>query len=101
MHLKNSSKLVNFYAAIIILKMEENAQHFWHTTLYYLKKSKNATETKKKICAVCGEGAVIDGMCQKWFVKFLGTLDILVKILCCGAGLCIGRCLAAPRASTH
>ena len=25
---------------------------------------------KKKICAVYGEGAVIDQMCQKWFVKF-------------------------------
>ena len=25
---------------------------------------------KKKICAVDGEGAVTDGMCQKWFVKF-------------------------------
>ena len=25
---------------------------------------------KKMICAVCGEGAVTDWMCQKWFVKF-------------------------------
>ena len=25
---------------------------------------------KKKICAVYGEGAVTDRMCQKWFVKF-------------------------------
>ena len=24
---------------------------------------------KKKICAVCGEGAVTDQMCQKWFTK--------------------------------
>ena len=39
--------------------------------LYYFKKGKNATETqKKKICAVYGEGAVIDGTCQKWFAKF-------------------------------
>ena len=28
--------------------------------LYYLKKGKNATEMPKKICAVCGEGAVTD-----------------------------------------
>ena len=25
---------------------------------------------QKKICAVCGEGAVTDQMCQKWFAKF-------------------------------
>ena len=28
-----------------------------------------------------GEGAVTDGTCQKWFVKFLGTNDILAKLL--------------------
>ena len=33
----------------------------------------------KKICAVYGEGAVNDRMCQKWFVNFLGTTDILAK----------------------
>ena len=37
---------------------------------YYFKKSKNTTETHKKICAVYGEGAVTGQMCQKWFVKF-------------------------------
>ena len=25
---------------------------------------------QKKVCAVYGEGAVIDQTCQKWFVKF-------------------------------
>ena len=32
----------------------------------------NATEMQKKnkICAVDGEGDVIDGLCRKWFVKF-------------------------------
>ena len=35
------------------------------------RKVKITTETKKKkICAVYGEGAVTDGMCQKWFDKF-------------------------------
>ena len=38
--------------------------------LYYFKKGKNATETQKQICAMYGEGAVTDQMCQKWFVKF-------------------------------
>ena len=47
--------------------------------VYYFKKSKNKTETQKKICAVYGEGAVTDQICQKWFVKFLGTIDILAK----------------------
>ena len=37
--------------------------------LYYFKKGKNATETKK-ICAAYGEGSMTDWMCQKWFVKF-------------------------------
>ena len=59
--------------------MEENTQHCWCLMLYYVKKGKNATETQKKICAVYGEGAVTDQTCQKWFVKFLGTIDILAK----------------------
>ena len=47
--------------------------------LYYFKKGKNTTEMQKKICAVYGEGAVTDWMCQKEFVKFLGTIDMLTK----------------------
>ena len=47
--------------------------------LYYFKKGKNATEMQKKICAVYGERAVTDQTCQKWFVKFLRTIDILAK----------------------
>ena len=54
-------------------------QHFWYIMLYYFKKGKNTIETQKKICAVYGEGAVTDRTCQKWFAKFLGTTDILVK----------------------
>ena len=38
--------------------------------LYCFKKGKNATEVQRKICAVYKEGAVTDGTCQKWFVKF-------------------------------
>ena len=39
---------------------------------YYFKKGNNATgmQKKKKICAVCREGAVTDQTCQKWFEKF-------------------------------
>ena len=40
---------------------------------------------QEKMCAVCGEGAVTDPMCQKWFAKFLGATDISGQIiLCCG-----------------
>ena len=53
-------------------------QHFQCITLYYFKKGKNATEMQK-IYAVYGEGAVTDQTCQKWFAKFLGTIDILAK----------------------
>ena len=76
---KNLSKLVNFCAAISILKMEENIQHLWRIILYYFKKGKNATEKQRKIYAVYGEGAVTDQMYQKWLAKFLGTIDILAK----------------------
>ena len=70
---------MTFSVAILILKLEEDTQHFQHIVLYYFKKGKNATETQEKICAVYGEGAVTDRMFQKWFVKFLGTIDILDK----------------------
>ena len=56
---------MNSHAAILILKMEENTQHFWHIMLDYFEKSKNTTEMQKKICAECGEGAVTDQTCQK------------------------------------
>ena len=61
---------MNFCVAILILKMEENTQHFQHIMLYYFNKGKNATETQKMICAVYGDGAVTDRTCQKWFAKF-------------------------------
>ena len=64
-HLKNLSKLVNFCAAILILKMEEDMQHFWHIMLYYFKEGKNATKTQKEIFSVYGEGAVTHQTCQK------------------------------------
>ena len=38
--------------------------------LYYFKKGKKTQLKQKKVCAVYGEGAVIDRTCQKWFVKF-------------------------------
>ena len=68
--LKKPPKLVNFCAAILILKMEENMWHFQHIMLYYFRKDKNATEMQETICAVYGKDAVTDRTCQKWFVRF-------------------------------
>ena len=45
-------------------------QHVWHVILYCFTKGKNTTERQRKVCAVCGEGAGTDRMCQMWFVKF-------------------------------
>ena len=56
---KKTSKL-----PFLVLKIEESKQHFQHIMLYYFKKVKNTIETPKKICAVYGEGAVTDQMCQ-------------------------------------
>ena len=47
--------------------------------IYYFKKGKNANETKNN-CAVYGEGAVTDRMCQKWtFAMFVGNIYIMAK----------------------
>ena len=77
---KKTSILENFCVAILILKREEDMQHFGHIMLYYFKKGKNTTETQKKKRFVHFiEGAVTDQMCQKCFAKFLGTIELLAK----------------------
>ena len=70
---------MNFCVAILILKMEEDTQHFWHIMLYYFKKGKSAIDTQKNISTVYGEGAMTDRTGQKWFTKFHGTIGILAK----------------------
>ena len=53
--------MVKFCVAILILKIEESKQHFWHIMFYYLKEGKNATEMQKeKIRTVYGEDVVTD-----------------------------------------
>ena len=54
---------MDFCAAILLLKMEENTQHFRSII------SRKATEMQNTICAVY-EGAVNNQTCQKWFAKF-------------------------------
>ena len=61
---------MNFCVAILILKMEENKQHFQHIMLYYFERGKNTTEMLK-ICAACGEGAVTDQMFQSGLQSLL------------------------------
>ena len=90
---------MNFCAAILILKTEENTQHFWHIMLYYFKKGKAQLKHKKDVCSVwrrccdwLNESEVLCEVC--WYCWHFGQM-----ILCCGAVPCIGRCLAAPLAS--
>lgn len=50
--------------------MEQNKQYFRCLMLFYFRKGKNATQAKKKICAVYGDDAVSERVCQNWFAKF-------------------------------
>ena len=99
--IKKTSKLVNFCITIFILKMEENTQHFWHIILYYFKKGKNSTETHtqdvrsvqlKKEKVLWPVKCVKSGCEVSWYQWHFGPI-----ILCGGAVLCIGRCLAATQ----
>ena len=63
-----------------------NTEYGGYTTfsayyVFYFKKGENTTEMqkKKRIYAAYGEGAMTAQTYQKWFVKFLGIIDILAK----------------------
>ena len=68
MYLKKS-KLVNFCVAILILRWKKIGNIFGILCFIISRKVKMQLKCTKKICAVCGEGAVTDRMCQKCFVK--------------------------------
>ena len=72
---------MNFCAAVLILKMEEDMNTLGILCFLISRKVKMQLKHThiEKICAVYGEGAVSDRTCQKWFVKFLGAIDILAK----------------------
>ena len=55
----------------VILKMENQSEHFRHILLFYFNKGKRAAEVHRKICAVYGIEAVTERTCQNWFAKFL------------------------------
>ncbi|OAD62854.1 Histone-lysine N-methyltransferase SETMAR [Eufriesea mexicana] len=50
--------------------MEEQEAHFGHTLLFYFRKGKNASQARKKLCAVYGNEALKERQCQNWFAKF-------------------------------
>jgi len=50
--------------------MDNQNEHFRHIMLFYFKKSKNAAQICKRICAIYSEDAVKERVCQKWFVRF-------------------------------
>jgi len=52
------------------LNIEENKVHFKHLMLFFYWKDKNATQAANKICAVYGEGAVVERTVRKWFARF-------------------------------
>ena len=51
--------------------------------LYYFKKGKMQLKRREKICAVYGEGAVTDQMCQKWFGKFVPEISPWMMLQSC------------------
>ena len=59
--------------------------------LYYLKGGKNAIEMQKTICAVYGECAVTDQMCQKWLAKFCAGYFLLNNALLLGMPVEVDR----------
>ena len=69
---------MDFCAAILMLKMEEDTQHFWCIMLSYFKKGKNATDAKKDFCNM--EKVLWLTECvTSGLQTFLVTIDILAK----------------------
>ncbi|XP_029408059.2 uncharacterized protein LOC115066469 [Bactrocera dorsalis] len=50
--------------------MENKKEYLRCLMLFYFRKNKTATETKRKICAVYGNDAVSERVVQIWFSKF-------------------------------
>ena len=66
---KKKTTKIGFLCSHFSIEDKRRKATFWHITLYYFKKGEKVTEMQKKICAVCGEGAVTDRMCQKSYAK--------------------------------
>ena len=72
-------KIGEFLCSYFNIEDERKWATFLEYDAFLFQERKNTNETQKKICAVYGEGAVTDRRCQKWFAKFLSTIDILAK----------------------
>lgn len=56
--------------------MENQSEHFRHILLFYYRKSKNAVQAIKKLCAVYWD-ILSECQCQNWFSKFCsGNFDL-------------------------
>ena len=76
---KNLPKSVNFCAAILTLKMEEDVQHFQHIVLRYFKKGKNATEMQKTDLHGCMRRCWDRSNVSKVVCEVSCTIDVLAK----------------------
>ena len=101
-HLKKNTNIGEFLCSHFNTEMEENMQHFPCIMLYYFKRGKNATEGQKKyFCRVwrrcCDWSNMSKVVCKvSWYCCHFNQL-----ILCCGAVIRTGGCLAAPLASAQ
>ena len=89
--IKNLSKLVNFCAAILILKIEGDMEHFWCIMLYNFKKGKNNWNAKKDLCSVwrrCCNWLNMSKVVSEvsWYYWHFGQI-----ILSCGAVLMLWK----------
>ena len=76
MHSKKKIKIGEFLCSHFNI---EDGRRYVTLCFIISRKVRMQLKHKKKVCAVCGEGAVTDRTCQKWFAKFLDTVDILGK----------------------
>ena len=81
MHLK---KLINIREFLCShFSIEDGRKYATFSVCYTFiisRKVKTTDKQKEKIIyAAYGEGAMTDRMCQKWFAKLLGTIDISAK----------------------
>ncbi|KAG5305572.1 SETMR methyltransferase, partial [Acromyrmex insinuator] len=57
--------------------MSEISEEIRYVMLFYYKKDKNAAQTCRQICEVCGADAVSEHRTQEWFVRFRsGNFDV-------------------------
>ena len=71
--------MVNFCVAILILKMEEKMQHFWHIMLYYFRKVKMQLKCEKRFVHCMEKVLWLTEYVKSGLRSFFGTIDILEK----------------------